>query len=125
RAQGNNAGRQRLRPDASLKPAKPPRGVILSSGEDVPRGQSVRARLMVLEVGPEDVAWQQITVCQKHAREGLYAQSLAGFIQWLASRYAEVRAGLRQEMEALREEAYRGGPHRRAPGVGGGLALGP
>src|SRR5262249_48786127 len=34
RNQGNRAGRQRLRSDASLRPAKPPRGLVLSTGED-------------------------------------------------------------------------------------------
>src|SRR5262249_44034411 len=43
RAQGNRAGRQRMRADGTLRPAKPPRGLILSTGEDVPRGQSLRA----------------------------------------------------------------------------------
>jgi hypothetical protein len=50
RAQGNAAGRQRMRADGTLRPAKPPRGLILSTGEDVPRGQSLRARQLILEV---------------------------------------------------------------------------
>ena len=44
RSQGNNAGRGRMNRDGSLRPVKPPRGLILSTGEDVPRGQSLRAR---------------------------------------------------------------------------------
>ena len=35
RAQGNLSGRARLRPDATLRPIKAPRGLILSTGEDV------------------------------------------------------------------------------------------
>src|SRR5262249_28446974 len=35
RAQGNRAGRQRMRPDGSLRPAKPPRGLVLRTGDDV------------------------------------------------------------------------------------------
>ena len=53
RAQGNTSGRQRLRPDGSPRPVKPPRGMILSTGEDVPRGQSLRARMLVSEVPKE------------------------------------------------------------------------
>jgi hypothetical protein len=41
RAQGNRAGRQRLRPDATLRAVKYPRCMIVSTGEDVPRGQSL------------------------------------------------------------------------------------
>ena len=42
RAQGNRSGRQRMRQDSTLRPAKPPRGLLLSTGEDVPRGHSLR-----------------------------------------------------------------------------------
>src|SRR5262249_18689463 len=37
RAQGNAAGRLRMRADTTLKAAKPPRCLILSTGEDTPR----------------------------------------------------------------------------------------
>src|SRR5262249_23531147 len=55
RGQGNRAGRHRMRADSSLRPAKPPRGLTLSTGEDVPRGQSLRARVFVLDVSPGDL----------------------------------------------------------------------
>jgi hypothetical protein len=55
RAAGNHSGRQRMRPDGTLRPNRPPRGFIISTGEDVPRGQSLRARMLVVEVGPGDV----------------------------------------------------------------------
>src|SRR5262249_34850875 len=58
RGQGNRAGRQRMRADGSLRPEKPPRGLVLSTGEDVPRGQSLRARLLTLEVSPGDLGPQ-------------------------------------------------------------------
>ena len=50
RAAGNHAGRGRLDSTAKLREPKPPRALILSTGEDIPRGQSVRARLMILEI---------------------------------------------------------------------------
>ena len=50
--QGNNAGRQRMRADTTLRPPKPPRCLILSSGEEVPRGQSLRARTVITELVP-------------------------------------------------------------------------
>jgi len=49
RAQGNNSGRQRMRVDGSLRPTKPPRGASSSAlGKNIPRGQSLRARLFKL-----------------------------------------------------------------------------
>jgi hypothetical protein len=47
RAQGNRRGRQRMRTDSTLRPSKSPRGLLLSTGEDTPRGQSLRARLLI------------------------------------------------------------------------------
>src|SRR5262249_54434917 len=67
RAQGNNSGRGRCRADGTVRPAKPPRGCVLSTGEDVPRGQSLRARLLVLEVAPGEVNWERLSACQKDA----------------------------------------------------------
>ena len=124
RAQGNRAGRQRMRSDATLRPTKLPRGLILSTGEDVPRGQSLRARLFVLEVSPGDVDWAQLTQCQQDAADGLYAQALSGFIRWLAPCYDEMRRGLRAEGAALRQQATQSLMHRRTPGIIADLAVG-
>lgn len=124
RAQGNQAGRQRMRSDATLRPAKQPRGLTLSTGEDVPRGQSLRARVLVLEMGPDDVDWHILTRCQQDAANGLYAEALAGFLSWLAPRYGEVSGGLRAKVVALREQATQSAMHRRTPEIVANLALG-
>jgi hypothetical protein len=58
RAQANSTGRGRLRSDATLRPPQPPRGLIVSTGELVPRGQSLRARLFVLQLPPGGVDWE-------------------------------------------------------------------
>jgi hypothetical protein len=84
RAQGNQSGRLRMRADTTLRPPRPPRGLTLLTGEDVPRGQSLRGRLLVLEVGPKALDWQRLTTCQRDAADGRYAAALAGFIRWLA-----------------------------------------
>jgi hypothetical protein len=130
RAQGNRAGRQRMRADASLKPAKPPRGMTLGTGEDTPRGQSLRARNLIIEVSPADLGPQpptpnlKLTACQKDASTGLYAQTLAGFLRWLAPQYDAVRARLKQEHAELRDKALTTGQHARTPGIVADLALG-
>jgi hypothetical protein len=124
RAQGNMSGRQRMRSDATLRPPKPPRGLIVSTGEDVPRGQSLRARFLTLEVGPDDVDLKKLTVAQKDASTGIYAQAMAGFIQWLAPQYKVVRAKLPAEIAELRDLAQGSGQHRRTPEIVANLALG-
>jgi hypothetical protein len=124
RAQGNRAGRQRMRADGGLRPAKPPRGLILSTGEDVPRGQSLRARLLTLELAPGELVWSRLCACQREATAGRYAEALAGFVRWLAPRYAAVRDGLRAEAAALRGRACAEGLHARTPGIVADLAVG-
>jgi hypothetical protein len=123
RAQGNNSGRHRMRQDSTLRPMKPPRGLMLSTGEDVPRGQSLRARLLILDVAPGMVQWDTLTACQGEAVAGLYTQALAGFLQWLAPRYGEVSAGVPGELRALRPHALHSG-HRRTADIVANLALG-
>lgn len=96
RAQGNSQGRGRLKNDGSSRPPKPPRGLILSTGEELPRAHSIRARSLILEVKPNDVDLMKLTQCQKDAASGLYASALASFIQWLAPRLEQSREQLRQ-----------------------------
>src|SRR5205807_451402 len=72
RAAGNHAGRGRLDSTTKLREPKPPRALILSTGEDVPRGQSVRARLLILELSKNCVGAGDLTGRQKDAIAGLY-----------------------------------------------------
>lgn len=114
RAQGNRSGRQRLRADGTLRPSRPPRGLLVSTGEDVPRGQSLRARMLVLEVGPGAVDWSRLSGCQRDAAAGLYSQTLAAFISWLAPRLDDVHARMNGAIERLRPALARSAAHPRS-----------
>jgi hypothetical protein len=124
RAQGNASGRGRMRADTTLRPGKPPRGLVVSTGEDVPRGQSLRARVLVLEVGPGDVNDELLSLCQADAAAGLYAAAMAGFIGSIAGRYGEIRGDLRAEVVRRRGQALSSHSHRRTPEIVANLAIG-
>jgi hypothetical protein len=124
RGQGNRAGRQRMRADTTLRPSKPPRGTILSTGEDIPRGLSCRARVLVLEVSLGDIDRAKLTACQHDAAAGKYAAALSGFIRWLAPYYEGIRQSLRKEMTDLRDQNKAEGLHARTPGMVADLLLG-
>jgi len=125
RAQGNRSGRGRLRPDGELRPTKPPRGLILSTGEDVPGGQSIRARLFSLGVPAGAMDWELLTRCQADAAAGLYAQAMTGFLVWVAGRYDELAELRPRRLRELRDLATASGTlHRRTPGIVADLALG-
>ncbi|OGT28244.1 MAG: hypothetical protein A2Z17_00550 [Gammaproteobacteria bacterium RBG_16_66_13] len=123
RAQGNVSGRGRLAPDGTLRPIRRPRGLTVSTGEDVPRGQSLRARIFTLHVGPQDVDWSRLTEAQAAGREGLYARAMAGYVQWLAGRYGRLRGEIRETVEAMRR-GLQGRSHRRTSTIEANLLLG-
>jgi len=127
RAQGNSTGRRRMRPDGSLAPSKDPRGMILSTGEDIPRGASLRARTFIVEVaanGAGSLNWAVLSECQRDAADGKYAMAMAGYLQWLAPRYEELQRTLRSRIARLREYARNGSGHRRTPELVANLGLG-
>lgn len=115
RAQGNSAGRSRLKSDATLRPTKSPRGLIASTGEDIPRGHSTRARMFVIELGPRSLDWNKLSRLQKLARKGIFSQTMAAYLQWLAPQYDEIQRLFRSKVVKFRAEASRSTAHRRTP----------
>ncbi|MHB0912154.1 MAG: DUF3854 domain-containing protein [Armatimonadota bacterium] len=95
RGQGNRSGRLRMRADSTLRPSKAPRGLILSTGEDIPRGHSVRARLMVVELEPGALDFDKLTDCQRDAASGVYAKVLSAYLMWLAGQLDQIQDELR------------------------------
>lgn len=124
RAQGNLSGRQRLNSDCEIREAKPPRGLILSTGEDIPPGQSLRARLLILEVGQDDIHKAKLTACQRDAEAGLYAQAMASYLAWLAPTYDQLRNNLPGRLEGLRAKYSEKGMHARTPEIAANLMVG-
>jgi len=124
RAQGNRAGRSRCRADGSFRAAKPPRGLILSTGEDVPRGQSLRSRMLILEFTPDSMCWDKLTQAQSDAATGKYAAAMSGYLHWLAPRIEAINRDLPRTVAALRDELRTDGQHARTPGIVAELFMG-
>lgn len=116
RGQGNQSGRGRMRADTTLRPARPPRGLIVSTGEDIPRGQSLRARILVVNLANGDVDKGRLTKRQKDADSGLYAMALWGFVRWLAQHHDRLRQEwLPEGLPMWREWASSSEQHARTP----------
>ena len=124
RAQGNRAGRERMRGDGGLRPTYFPRGIVMSSGEDLPKGQSLRARILFLEVQKGDVDQQKLTLAQEAANNGLYNQATAAYIKQLAPRIDELKIELPQLRQELRAKAAQEASHMRVPDQVASLAIG-
>nr|MDP9473208.1 DUF3854 domain-containing protein [Chloroflexota bacterium] len=124
RGAGNGAGRSRMNADGTLRPDYPPRGLVLATGEDVVRGQSARARTVVVEVGPGDVDSGRLKLSQAAGREGLLATALAGYVRWLAPRLDNQRANLPATLADYRSRLIGPRMHARTPDALANLAVG-
>jgi hypothetical protein len=120
RAQGNAAARGRMRADLTLRPARPPRGQLISTGEEMPAGQSLRARMMGVEFRSGDLDWERMTEAQALAADGTYATAIGGFVVWLASRLDEVQAHFQAQRLAFRKQTQ--AEHKRTADVVAQLA---
>jgi hypothetical protein len=122
RAQGNRSGRGRMWADGTLRPQYHPRGLVVSSGEDTPRGQSLRARMLISEISPGDVDLSVLTEMQRAAAEGLLASAMSGYVRYLASQMGGLKESLPARQKELRAVGV--GTHARTPDVVASLALG-
>ncbi|HEX4612166.1 MAG TPA: DUF3854 domain-containing protein, partial [Urbifossiella sp.] len=124
RGTGNAAGRQRMRADGTLRPPKPPRALVVATGEDVPRGHSITARLCVLTLRRGAVDLPRLSACQRDATGGRYAEAMAGYLAWLAPGYDVGRAGFDADRAGLRDQFVGRFPHARTPDIVANLLLG-
>ena len=113
RAQGNNSGRGRCNPDGTPKPEKAPRGTMLSTGEEVPAGHSLRARLFVTGIAKGEVDLDKLTELQRLAADGVFAAAMAAYVQWLAGRRDEVLDRYAREVKVLRTDTATSTAHLR------------
>jgi hypothetical protein len=126
RAQGNGSGRGRCRPDGTPRPVRPPRGLILSTGEDSPRGESLQARIMPVMVNKGDINIGALTPHQRAAAQGLYAAAMSSYVRHLAADYDAIQSHLPGERAALRTRALGEftSAHARVAGAVADLYLG-
>lgn len=120
RSQGNQGGRSRMTRDSSLQSLKAPRGLICSTGEELPRGLSGIARAWLIEQHQGDVTSAALTAAQGAAP--LYSQAMSGYVRWLASRIADMPTRIREKRESIR--ATYPASHRRTSEIAFHLELG-
>jgi len=115
RGVGNQQGRSRLGADGQLRKVQMPRGLVLGTGEEVPPGQSIRARMVILELQAGQVDRACLSKCQFAGRAGLLAGSMAGFICWVANQYDAVLERLQRRAHQIRSQGEADAAHARTP----------
>jgi hypothetical protein len=124
RAQANRANRSRLRSDGTIATDRPPRALILSTGEDLPDRLSTLNRLLSLTLGKQDINWSRMTEAQADAEAGFYAGAMAAYICWCASWYDELQRQVVQERKEQRQRCAQVGFRGRTVDVISELRIG-
>ena len=116
RAAGNRQGRSRMSGNGHLRSSHPPRALLLATGEEVPRGQSLRARLLIVEVAPGDVDRATLNECQQAGQQGILSSAMGAYLNWIAGRYEEIQRRLKARAQEL-QNLYSDAVHARLPGT--------
>jgi len=108
---GNRASRGRLRADLTQQPDRPPRGLVVCTGEDLPTGHSIQARLVIVEVDRERLNLAVISDLQ--ARGDRLAHAMRGYIEWLQPVIPQLKREMPARLGRLRNDLYQIGSHLR------------
>ena len=115
RAVGNQQGRSRMVGNGRLRQARPPRGLLLATGEEVPQGPSIRARLLIVEVALGEVDRATLSECQRAGGDGYLAGSMGAFLSWIAGRHDELQQRLQTRSLEIRGQGRGCAVHARLP----------
>ena len=121
RVAGNESGRGRMN-----EGDKPPRGLLLITGEVQPPDRSLNARLFTLQFTDEP-GWKDKAKFQKAkaiSRDGSLPLAMRAFIESLAPRYGDLKENLEVRKEDYGEQVAGLANHSRTPGIYGDLMVG-
>lgn len=109
RAQGNHQGRGRMKYGGIAQPVYEPRGLMVVTAEQLPRGHSNTARILSMKIKKGDIDIGKLTAAQK--TKGSYRVATAGYLPWVRERWAkeawnEAINPLRTKIEDYRNLAY-------------------
>lgn len=125
RGKGNQSGRTRMHADGRLRETYIPRSLIWTSGEDIPRGQSLQARMYIVEVVQDNINTGALTNLQKLAKDGMLAAAMVGFIQYLAPRLDDLKILAPKRKIEIRDEVIKNvTAHSRTPDIIADLMFG-
>jgi hypothetical protein len=108
---GNRASRGRLRADLTQQPDRPPRGLVVCTGEDLPTGHSIQARLVIVEVDRERLNLSVVSELQ--ASGDRLTHAMRAYIEWLQPAIPQLQKELPARLGRLRGELYQIGSHLR------------
>jgi hypothetical protein len=115
RSAGNQQGRNRMSGGGRLSAPRPSRALVLATGEEVPPGPSIRARLVIVEVGSGEVDRATLSECQRAGHAGQFSAAMGAYLMWIAGRYEELQERLQIRVRELRSQGLPRTVHARLP----------
>jgi len=119
RAQGNRQGRVRMKSDTSSQVTYIPRGLLLTSGEQLPSGHSHTARIFSVDIEQDEVDTQFLSTAQDE--QYYYCVAMSHYINWIKKHFQELKSSLPRKWREYRDQAQEGSKHPRLPEVIAGL----
>jgi hypothetical protein len=113
RGQANRQARGRLQSDISFRAGYKPRGILVATGEELPRGQSLRARLLGLLVTKGDVRLDALTSAQQAAADKQFSLAMAGFVRYVAEHWDDIQEERRSYTSEAKLESAETAAHGR------------
>jgi|GEM_PF-1629675 len=108
---GDQAKQTKMDGPSMLAKTLRPRGAVISSGEQLPSGESNTARLFVVDVFPDDIDLAKI---RKHKKDrGIYSYAMAHYIQWLANGWDRISSEIEILRDGWEEKLLEGAAHPR------------
>jgi hypothetical protein len=102
-----------MRSDLTGRPDRPPRGLPLCTGEMLPPGASIIARLIQVEVDRDRLDLAAVTAMQENG--GRLAHAMRAYLEWLAPEYEKLQEALPAAREEMRRELRTRTGHLRQP----------
>ncbi len=120
RAVGNQAGRDRMKSDLTARPAFRPRGFVISTGEHLPSGQSLTARLFAVPIDRNRINMGALTAAQENqAALPIY---MSAFLQTCTASLPEIVKVMKEKFQSYRVSFE--APHLRVPEMTAWLQVG-
>jgi hypothetical protein len=113
RGQANRQARGRLQSDISFRAGNKPRGIVVATGEELPRGQSLRARLLALLVLKGDVKLDALTCAQQAGAHKQFSEAMSGFVRYVAEHWDDIHDKRRVYASEAKVEAAETSAHGR------------
>lgn len=113
RAQGNRQGRQRMLGNLYLENGFIPRGLLISSGEQIPGGHSQNARMLVVEMEKSDIFRDKLTEAQQIQNRNRMNMAMSHYISWISRNWDELSMELPKLWIQKRDVFYQDDRHAR------------